>query len=155
MPIRSCICLSLRTLVHQWFWAVARPLKIACDSTVNPCGCWWSLPLSPTYAPFSPHSTPPPPPAERPTESTAWSSARPGESDPPPHKRGARRWRRESTFRPRPQPYGGSNTSIGIYFSGNQGVTASEREIQSQKSLACSTPPGTGFPSLITTNQPY
>ena len=88
------------------------------------------VPPAPPTSPRNPHqmqmgvhltppldATQPPPPAERPTESTAWSSARPGESDPPPHKRGARRWRRESTFRPRPQPYGGSNSSIGVHFS--------------------------------------
>jgi len=59
------------------------------------------------------------------------------------------------TFRPRPQPYGGSNSSIEDHFNENPGATASRRRIESQKSLACSTPPGTVFPSLITTHQRY
>jgi hypothetical protein len=97
-------------------------------------------------------TTQPPPPAERPTESAIEADARPQSPRPGAAERGAGRERRERNFRPLPQPMDGSKTAIVQAFQGGTDVEREQRQdFFTKKSLACSTPPGTCFPSLMTT----
>ena len=71
-------------------------------------------------------------------------------------KGGAGRERRGRNLRPLPQPMDGSNTAIVRVFQEGTGIEREQGQgLFTKKSLACSTPPGTCFPSLMTTPQPY
>ena len=65
---------------------------------------------------------------------------------------GAGRERRGRNLRPLPQPMDGSNTAIVRVFQEGTGIEREQGQgLFTKKSLACSTPPGTCFPSLMTT----
>ena len=101
-------------------------------------------------------TTQPPPPAVVPTASAIASGVRPQSPRPGAVEGGAGRERRGRNLRPLPQPMDGSNTAIDGYLSQALALSASRGKVCSQKkSLGCSTPPGTCFPSLITTHQCY
>jgi hypothetical protein len=101
-------------------------------------------------------TTQPPHPAEQPTAGASQSGARPESPRPGAVERGAGRERRGRNLRPLPQPMDGSNTAIVRVFQEGTGIEREQGQgLFTKKSLACSTPPGTCFPSLMTTPQPY
>ena len=102
------------------------------------------------------NTTQPPPPAVEPTASAIEAGARPESPRPGAVERGAGRERRGRNLRPLPQPMDGSNTAIVRVFQEGTGIEREQGQgLFTKKSLACSTPPGTYFPSLMTTPQPY
>ena len=97
-----------------------------------------------------------PPPAVEPTASASNSGAHPESPRPGAVGGGAGRERRGRNLRPLPQPMDGSNTAIVRVFQEGTGIEREQGQgLFTKKSLACSTPPGTCFPSLMTTPQPY
>ena len=68
----------------------------------------------------------------------------------------SRHERRGRNLRPLPQPMDGSNTAIVRVFQEGTGIEREQGQgLFTKKSLACSTPPETCFPSLMTTPQRY
>ena len=101
-------------------------------------------------------TTQPPPPALAPSEIAYQSGAHPGRPEPGADEGGAGRERRGLNLRPLPQPMDGSNTAIVRVFQEGTGIEREQGQgLFTKKSLACSTPPGTCFPSLMTTCQRY
>jgi hypothetical protein len=96
------------------------------------------------------------PPAKQPTASAIEADARPESPRPGAVEGGAGRERRGRNLRPLPQPMDGSNTAIVRVFQEGTGIEREQGQgLFTKKSLACSTPPGTCFPSLMTTCQRY
>jgi hypothetical protein len=103
-----------------------------------------------------PQDTTSPPPADQPTESAIEAGARPESPRPGAVGGGAGRERRGRNLRPLPQPMDGSNTAIVRVFQEGTGIEREQGQgLFTKKSLTGSTPPGTCFPSLMTTFQPY